>query len=71
MSSSSLTTAVVVAANVAVCALVVAGIAYAARVRRRACPTAAAAPYVLAGMRWPSCSRATARSRPRATRRTR
>jgi hypothetical protein len=48
MSSSSLTTAVVVAANVAVCALVVAGIAYAARVRRRACPTAAAAPYVLA-----------------------
>lgn len=45
--STSLTAAVV-AANIAICALVVAGIAYAARAQRRASATAAGAPYAAA-----------------------
>jgi hypothetical protein len=47
MMSTSLTAAVV-AANVVVCAVVVAGIAYAARAQRRATGGAAGAPYALA-----------------------
>jgi hypothetical protein len=47
MMSTSLTTAVV-AANVAVCAAVVAGITYAAHAQRRTSTSSAVAPYVLA-----------------------
>jgi hypothetical protein len=47
MMSTSLTAAVL-AANIIVCTVVLAGIAYAARARRRASPTPAVLPYALA-----------------------
>jgi hypothetical protein len=47
MTSTSLTAAVL-AANIIVCTVVLAGIAYAARSRRRASPTPAVMPYALA-----------------------